>query len=117
MGDHHERPACKPAADTSYDSPLAVYVQGGGRFSQDQDLRFVQQSPGDAEPLALAAGKLGSTLTYERREPFGQCGGKLRDLGICTDGPHSRRRDVEQLQAIAIWQGLIDDDLYDRGWK
>ena len=69
-------------------------VQGAGAVVQDQDLRLLHESPGDGEPLALAAGEVAAILLQEEVQPAGLALHHLLRLGQGQGPPEPLVRGV-----------------------
>ena len=87
--DHERRAALAQPAQRVEDDLLGKRVERRGRLVEDQDRRVLEQRPGDAETLALAARQRGARLGDERvvavRQPL--------DEGVHVGGA-GRRFDV-----------------------
>ncbi len=72
MGDEDDRVAGREAADHREQALRAGRVQACGRLVQDQYRRVPQEGPGQADPLALAAGQQAAALAHRRVVAIGQ---------------------------------------------
>src|SRR5574337_2159135 len=62
MRNHEGRPILHQPIQRLLDQSLRFRIQGRGRLVQDEDGRVLQYSPGDGDPLLLAAGQAYPTL-------------------------------------------------------
>ena len=100
MGDDERRSLVQQAVDRLLDQVLALGVHLAGGFVEDEDRRLAIDRPGDAEPLLLPAGKLGTQAAQQRvislrlfeDELVGEGAlGRGFDLGFATPGDRRRR--------------------------
>ena len=80
MGDDDQRLLSVESVDGIHDGSLGVIVQGRCGLVQDQYLRIIVKSPGNADPLSLPAGQPYAPLPYARVQPLRQRAHKLVQL-------------------------------------
>mmetsp|Transcript_8501 Transcript_8501/g.28495 ORF Transcript_8501/g.28495 Transcript_8501/m.28495 type:complete len:205 (-) Transcript_8501:1223-1837(-) len=66
MGDNERRPSLAHLLQRSLDLILRVRVQRAGGLVEENDLRILQDGPGDSHPLLLSPGQLQAPLPYPR---------------------------------------------------
>ena len=65
MRDDERRASCSEAAKTILDHLLALAVETGGGFIQDEDARIGKNRAGDRDALALPTRELDAPFTYD----------------------------------------------------
>ena len=80
MGNDDDRPVGK-AAQVLQELLLRPFIQGAGRFVQQQDRRTAEYGPGDGNALHLTLGKTGAALAEIGVDPVLQFSDKLVRTG------------------------------------
>ena len=80
--------SCHQPLERVLDQPLALGVERGRGFVEQQHRRIAQQRAGDGDALALAARQARAAFAHEGVEPFGKRAQELCRIGVAR-GRHS----------------------------
>ena len=106
VGDHDDEPVLGDLLQDFHDLDAGLAVQGAGGLVRQDDVRVVDQGPGDGHPLHLAAGHLAGLLFQLVPQPHPLQGLFGPAAALCLGHPGEGEGQLHVLQ-----HGLVGDEV------